>query len=88
MVRIAFLGDGIFVDRLKKTRPAAPGVVFRLGTEERRVAADTVIGPGRLLVPVAPAEGAFRSGATRHLEFLFTQLLAPFALAAPGLLSM
>src|SRR5690606_33537531 len=78
---VDLLRDGMLVDRRVERGPARARVVLRLRAEERTPAADAVIGPLRLLVPVTAGEGPLGRGAARHLVLLLRELLAPLRVA-------
>ncbi|CAM2154769.1 hypothetical protein PT2222_310046 [Paraburkholderia tropica] len=70
--------DYLAVDRTEVARPAATGVEFRVGFEQRRATADAVVDAALVVVPVLAGEGAFGGRVARDLVLRGVELLAPF----------
>ena len=90
MGAIFFGDDGSRTNSLPETGPPGTGVEFGIGTKQRDVTADAVVGAAVLKVPVSTSEGSFRTPLASHLELLRSQLLFPLlwgafnAIAAGG----
>ena len=51
--------DGLTGERQEEARPAGPGIVLVIGTEQRRIATDAVVIAVALVIDVLPREGPF-----------------------------
>ena len=82
MGHITVGGDGITGRTIPEAGPTGAGIKFGVGVEQISSAADALVGPFALVVPVDACKSTFSAAFSGHLELFWTELLAPLVLRA------